>query len=80
MDLKENAKKMVDFINENTNLLVCLSLSDNKEGYFIDIYKCLDNELEHLIKRYDNLEGHLKYLRGMFITINMLQVKDLELV
>lgn len=79
MDLKENAKNMIDYINENTNLLVCLSLSDDKKGYFIDIYKCLDNELEHIIKRYDELEGHLKYLRGMFITINMLQVNDLTI-
>ena len=82
MDLKQNVKNLIRDIETNTNLMI--AIYRHNEDYMLEIYKVLndinDEELEPIKKRYDDLLGHYKYLKGMYETIKMIEFKDLEII
>ena len=79
MDLKQNVNSLIRNIEKNTSLI--LVIYDYNNGYILDIYKVLSDKTQKKIKkRYDDLLGQYKYLRGMYETIKMLEFEDLELI
>lgn len=82
MDLKENVDKLIKDIESKTNLI--LVIYKHNEGYMLETYKVLNdisNEvIEPIKKRYDDLLGQYKYLRGMYTTIKMLEFEYLEII
>ena len=79
MDLKQNINNLIKNIENKTNLI--LTICEHNKGYMIDIYKVASDEtLEPIKKRYDDLLGQYKYLLGMYETIKMLELEDLELI
>ena len=79
MNLKQNINNLIKDIESDTNLI--LTICEHNNGYMLDIYKVASDEtLEPIKKRYDDLLGHYKYLRGMYETIKMLELEDLELI
>ena len=79
MDLKQNVNNLIKNIENKTNLI--LTICEHNKGYMIDIYKVASDEtLEPIKKRYDDLLGQYKYLLGMYETIKMLELEDLELI
>lgn len=82
MDLKRNVENLIKNIETTSNLIV--AIYKHNEGYMLEIYKVLDDvnyeTLDPIKKRYDDLLGHYKYLRGMYETIKMIEFKDLKLI
>jgi predicted Zn-dependent protease with MMP-like domain len=83
MDLKQNVDNLIKMIETKTNLL--LILYRHNDGYMLEVISVKNdssNEVlsDLVIKRYDDLLGMYKFLRGMYKTIKMLEFKDLELI
>ena len=74
MDLKQNVNNLTKYIEENSNLIILIY--EDKNIYCVEI---MNEECEDLKKRYDDLLGQYKYLKGMYETIKMFQFKDLEI-
>lgn len=83
MDLKQNVNNLIKMIENKTNLL--LLLYKHNEGYMLEVISVKNdtsNEVlnDLVIKRYDDLLGMYKFLRGMYKTIKMLEFNVLELI
>lgn len=83
MDLKLNVNNLIKKIEEKTNLIILVNKYNG--GYMLEVISVKNdssNEVlnDIVLKRYDDLLGIYKFLRGMYRTIQMLEVKDLELV
>lgn len=82
MDLKQNVNNLIRDIERNSNLI--LAIYEHNNGYMLEIYKVLDNisdeELEPIKKRYDDLLGQYKYLKGFYEVIKMIEFKDLKII
>lgn len=74
MDLKQNVNNLTKYIEENSNLIILIY--EDKNMYCVEI---MNENGDDLKKRYDDLLGHYKYLKGMYETIKMFQFKDLEI-
>lgn len=74
MDLKQNVNNLTKYIEENSNLIILIY--EDKNMYCVEI---MNENGEDLKKRYDDLLGQYKYLKGMYETIKMFQFKDLEI-
>lgn len=73
MDLKQNVNNLTKYIEENSNLIILIY--EDKNMYCVEV---MNEKGEGLKKRYDDLLGQYKYLKGMYETIKMFQFKDLE--
>lgn len=83
MDLKLNVNNLIKKIEEKTNLIILVNKYNG--GYMLEVISVKNdssNEVlnDIVLKRYDDLLSIYKFLRGMYRTIQMLEVKDLELV
>lgn len=73
MDLRQNVNNLIKYIEENSNLIILIY--EDKNMYCVEI---MNENGEDLKKKYDDLLGQYKYLKGMYETIKMLQFDDLE--
>lgn len=83
MDLKQNVNKLIKNIEDKTNLIIMTS--KHNDGYMLEVISVkydASNEVlnDTILKRYDDLLGMYKFLRGMYRTIQMIEFKDLQII